>query len=351
MTGHTRARRRDRRVYLAGHPVLFTLLTATRRHPVLRLGPVVLVHDAAAVREALTSLPLDRLAAGTTGAAVADAGGGGLFDQTGSAHRATRRDLGARLSAARLPELRARWTPLLDDAVATLAGGGDVDVVTLAAAVSGGTAAALLDLAVDPVRLASAARRVAAATADQHLPGRRRRPVPGDLADLLGDTSGLAGTTAVATVATAVAALPRAVAWVADAGLWDDAADPARRELLAAELLRVTAASPLLPRVAAAAGTVGGHPVRAGDRLLLVARHAVLAHRRGPSATDPAPPADRQLVFGAGGHACPGAGVARAQLVDLLAALAPHRPRVVRARADRRSALPSWATLVVRADR
>jgi cytochrome P450 len=56
-----------------------------------------------------------------------------------------------------------------------------------------------------------------------------------------------------------------------------------------------------------------------------------------------------QLVFGAGPHACPGARLARAQLADTLRALAPYRPVVVRARADRRAALPGWARLVVRA--
>jgi cytochrome P450 len=56
-----------------------------------------------------------------------------------------------------------------------------------------------------------------------------------------------------------------------------------------------------------------------------------------------------QLVFGAGAHACPGARLARAQLDDTLAALAPHRPTVVRARVDRGAALPGWRSLTVRA--
>ncbi|MBT2387341.1 hypothetical protein J7E86_27965, partial [Streptomyces sp. ISL-11] len=67
-----------------------------------------------------------------------------------------------------------------------------------------------------------------------------------------------------------------------------------------------------------------------------------------PDCRRPAPAAVAQLVFGAGPHACPGARLARAQLADTLAALAPHRPVVVRARADRRAALPGWRTLVIR---
>ncbi|WP_175407686.1 cytochrome P450, partial [Streptomyces sp. TRM64462] len=145
---------------------------------------------------------------------------------------------------------------------------------------------------------------------------------------------------AVAAVNTTVAALPRAAAWCADAGLWDQAADDTLRPALVTELLRVTAPSPLLPRVAAADATVDGCPVRPGDRLILVARHAAEAHRSAPDARHPAPPAVAQLVFGAGPHACPGARLARAQLDDTLAALAPYRPTVTHARPDRHAALP-----------
>jgi cytochrome P450 len=54
-------------------------------------------------------------------------------------------------------------------------------------------------------------------------------------------------------------------------------------------------------------------------------------------------------VFGAGPHACPGARLACLQMADLLTALAPYRPVVVRARPDRRAALPSWQSLVIQA--
>jgi cytochrome P450 len=87
--------------------------------------------------------------------------------------------------------------------------------------------------------------------------------------------------------------------------------------------------------------------VRAGDRLLLVARHVVDAHRRDPDPVDPAPAHIAQLVFGTGPHACPGARLARRQLADLLTALAPYRPHVATARADRRAALPSWRALLI----
>ncbi|MEV6493115.1 cytochrome P450, partial [Actinoplanes sp. NPDC051633] len=68
-----------------------------------------------------------------------------------------------------------------------------------------------------------------------------------------------------------------------------------------------------------------------------------------PDPDDPAPARVARLVFGFGPHVCPGARPARALMVVWLTALAPYRPVVVRARADRRAALPSWRELVVRA--
>jgi cytochrome P450 len=75
--------------------------------------------------------------------------------------------------------------------------------------------------------------------------------------------------------------------------------------------------------------------------------HAVGAHDTGPDCDRPAAPQVAQLVFGAGPHACPGAAIARAQLSDTLAMLAPYRPVVVRSRADGKSALPGWRSLLI----
>jgi cytochrome P450 len=232
---------------------------------------------------------------------------------------------------------------------------------------AGATAAALLGVDVDPRALTAAARTAAAAGAREHLPGlprpgarRAARTAIARLTALLtppaaartderitesAGEAALAAMLAVAAINTTVAALPRAAAWCADAGLWSYA--ETAPDALTSELLRVTAPAPLLPRVAAAAGTAGGCPVRPGDRLILVARHAVDAHHTGPSPANPAPPPVAQLVFGAGPHACPGARLARLQLTDALRALAGHRPRVVTARVDRRSALPGWSRLIL----
>ncbi|MEU5540334.1 cytochrome P450, partial [Streptomyces sp. NPDC020362] len=358
------ARRRDRRVYTRSRPLLFALLAATRRRAVARIGGAVLVHGTDPYRRALTGIPLDRTAAGTTGGAARELSAGGtLFDQEGAGHRDTRRAVADDLGAAGVERLRPVWREVLDRRLAPLGAGNTVDLVPLARELAGATVCALLDSSPDPEGLAEAAARAAAAAVRDHLPGPR---LPGSAraaatatarleAMLAPATSGAGGETAlramlaVAAVNTTVAALPRAVAWCADVRLWDEAADDRLRPALVGELLRVIAPSPLLPRVAAADADLDGCPVRAGDRLILVARHAARAHSEPPNARQPAPPAVAQLVFGAGTHACPGARLARAQLDDTLAMLAPHRPTVVRARVDRRAALPGWRSLTIRA--
>ncbi|GLX49616.1 cytochrome P450 [Streptomyces hygroscopicus subsp. hygroscopicus] len=357
------ARRRDRRVYTRSHPLLFALLAATRRRTVARVGGAVLVHGTGPFRQALTRVPLDRAAAGTTGGAARELStGGALFDQEGTGHRASRRAVADDLGAAGVERLRPVWQDVLNRRLAPLRAGRDVDLVVLARELAGATVCALLDTRGDPAAVAAAAAAAAAAAVRDHLPGprspgtaRAAAAATARLEALLAPAAGevtrpaMPAVLAVAAVNTTVAALPRAAAWCADAGLWDQAADDRLRSALVSELLRVTAPSPLLPRVAAADAELDGCPVRAGDRLILVARHAVRAHDEPPDARHPAPPAVAQLVFGAGTHACPGARLARAQLDDTLAALAPHRPVVLRARVDRSAALPGWRSLTVRA--
>ncbi|MFJ4188894.1 cytochrome P450 [Kitasatospora sp. NPDC089509] len=342
-----RARRRDRTVYLRSHPLLFALLCATRHRPVLRLGRTLLVHHPDAYREALTRLPLARTAPGTTGGTAARLTGGGLlFDQDGDEHRTARRTLDLGTTAVR--RLRPHWRALLAERVPALAHG-PLELVDLATELAGTVTAELTGCTAPPRQLAHAARQAAAATARDHLPGPHRPARPGrTAADAVARLTALLpdpgqAMLAVAAVNTTVAALPRAVAWCADTRAWptvDEDSAPA----LAAELLRLTAPSPLLPRAAAADAVLAGHPVRAGDRLILVARHAAHAHRR----TAPTDPAATQAVFGTGPHACPGAALARAQLADLLLALAPHHPHVLHSRADRRAALPGYAHLTLR---
>lgn len=381
----SKGRRRDRRVYLLSHPVLFGLLALTRRWPARRLGGTVLAHSRQAFRDGLTRVPLDRTAEGTTGGAAGRLTGGELlFNQDGSGHRGSRRGLS--LGADGIGRLRPVWMEVLERRLAPLAAGGRVDLVDVTAEMAGATAAALLGVDVDPRELAAAARAAAAAGAREHLPGvrlpgaeRAARLATARLTSLVSsggaasdlsvissaagsraaassaspalssDDAALAVMLAVAAINTTVVALPRAAAWCADDDLWSYA--ETAPDALTSEILRVTAPTPLLPRVAADSGTVGGCPVKRGDRLILVTRHAVDAHRDDPCPASPAPPQVAQLVFGAGTHACPGARLARDQLSDALQALAAFRPRVVSARVDRRSALPGWSRLILESTR
>ncbi|MFI1523218.1 cytochrome P450 [Kitasatospora cineracea] len=343
----TPARRADRAVYLRSHPLLFALLAATRHRPVLRIGRTVLVHHPDAYREVLTRVPLDRTAEHTTGGTAARLTGGNLlFDQQGAEHRAARRELAALLGPAGAAALEPDWQRILDRHLAGLTA--PVDLVPAVRELAGATAAALTGSDADPVRLARAAERAAAATARAHLPAllprpggaRRARAAAERLRLLLPDPRD--AMLAVAAVNTTLAALPRAAAWCAREQLWDHAREDA--PALAAELLRRTAASPVLPRAAAADATVLGHRIRRGDRLLLVARHAAEAHRDAP-----AHPHAVRAPFGFGPHTCPGAGLARAQLALLLGALAPHAPRVLRTAPHPGSALPSYRSCVLAA--
>lgn len=339
------ARSLDRSVYLRSHPLLFALISVTRPLGFVRIGRNLLVHDPDAYREILTNVPLDREAEGTTGGAARQLGGGGvLFDQAGDQHRDARRSLAADLGGDGVSRLRPVWQDVIERGLATLPS--PVDLVPLAREIAGATACALTGCEADPHVLAQAAVDAAAEAAREHLPGLRRRragraqQAADALSSLLPDP--LDAMLAVAAVNTTLAALPRAAAWCARAELWDRVSPELTRELL-----RLIAPTPILPRVAAADAVVpagrGSFRIRRADRLILVARHAAESHR--DTATHER--AAAQAVFGAGPHACPGANLARAQLTDFLAALAPHHPVVRSAVAARRTALPSYASLVV----
>ncbi|MGW2548366.1 TetR family transcriptional regulator, partial [Kitasatospora sp. NPDC001574] len=108
-----------------------------------RLGRSVLVHDTEAYREALTRIPLDRTAPGTTGGAAARLTDGGLlFDQDGAEHRSARRVLAGGLDSAAVRRLRPHWLAVLAGRVPAIADG-PIDLVRLAQELSGVTAAAL----------------------------------------------------------------------------------------------------------------------------------------------------------------------------------------------------------------
>jgi cytochrome P450 len=335
---------------------LFRLFHLTRRRAAIRVGRRVIINDADLIRGVLTDLPLDRANSRTTGGLLrAHAGAGTLFDEAGEQHKTGRRAIAKRLGPSGRAPLRDAWTPVLDDACRRLEQGERVDVCDLAIHIAGATALAILErVDCDPREVARAALADAAAAAVTEIPGPRRRPPhrPGARLDrIMPVRTPLETTLLVAAVNTTVATIPRAVAWTADAQLWSSIEPDGQVDVLVAELLRVLAPTPVLPRVPLVTGQVGRYAVGPNDQLALFIRRAVRADSDDPDVHCPQPDRIQRLVFGAGPHACPGAGVARAQLGDVLTALAPLRPIVTDAVADRRSALPSWAQLVIRAHR
>ncbi|MBU6213060.1 MAG: hypothetical protein KGP01_01205 [Actinomycetales bacterium] len=374
-----RAVRRDRRVF-ASHPVAFLLLSAASRRPYLRLGRTIIVNHPDLLREILTTVAMDRQAAGTTGAQMLAATGATSGVPFADTDRTVRRVSGGRLSADALAALSRQWSPQFDTAAGRLARGEEVDVTRLARRIAAANARSILgiragdDELIDPILKASAEsvagqlramNPIRAAIADDRASQAHVNAVtdlmkpagPGLLADLAAagvppaEAAAAGVAFATAAIATTIASIPRAVAMLADLGLWAEAArDP---DTTAAEMLRVTAPTGVIPRVAAADARVsveaGSINVRAGDRLVLMTRTASRWARPLPSLAAPADPSQSMLVFGAGSHVCPGSRLARNQLAATVTALAPFTPRVTLAEPERYAALPHWRRLLVRA--
>lgn len=376
-----RALRRDRRVF-ASHPAAFLLLSSVARLRYLRLGRTVIVNHPDLLREVLATVPLDRHAAGTTGAQLLAATGAKSGVPFADTDRTVRRVSGTRLSAPGLASLSAHWATQLAATAEALARGEEVDVVPLARSIAAANARTILgiraedDELIDPILLASAASVAAqlravnpwrARVSEDPASGDHVRAVmglmtpdgPGLLSDLAeagvpqAEAAAAGVAFATAAIATTIASIPRAVALVADLRLWADAArDP---DSAAGEMLRVTAPTGVIPRAAAEDAHVstaaGSIRVRAGDRLVLMTRAASRWSHPLPSLTRPVDASQAMLVFGAGSHACPGSRLARSQLAATLAALAPLAPHVTSAEAEKSAALPYWRHLRVRAAR
>lgn len=381
------AARHEASLLWASRPSLYALLRAGRLvGPVARLPRLGwVVTDAVTARKVLNDhAHFTLLGEGGVGHLWAQVLGDWverLFDGPGHADlRARARDLFTEDGAAGLVERVFR--PEVASITATLAGGGTVDLAERSRVLVGRMVVDLLGLRVDGgdgayrsvfaagERLAALALGTTASTVVAPALVAEAKAIVTDLTrdvaagyaeapatTLLGrcrelglsltETEGLASLLLVAGTETAATAMTRTVALLADTGQVNQLlADPGLLPGAVREGLRVTTPAPLIGRHVSADVEVGGRRLAAGERVLLlthVANNAV-----GPfDLTRPYVPETRQLWFGAGRHLCLGAPVARAELGNLVGALAGlGRPwRVVERRPARRVLIPSYASL------
>ena len=333
-----------------------------------------------------------------------------LFDGPGHHDLRTRsRELFTEASAAALVD--GAWSAALDEARATLAAGGTVDVGRLARVLVGRMMISLLGIptpggasspgGADAVpsdddalaafatgeRLASIALGSAGSTylsAEQvaaareivaeltrgvpdgwrHAPADRLLGRCRELGLGLEETTGLASLLMVAGTETSASAMARTTALLVDTGeqhrllrlLADERARPVVRaagepdvvENAVREGLRVTSPASVIGRGVSADVEVAGRTLRAGERVMILTWAANAGV--GPFRADrPYVRETRQLWFGAGRHLCLGAALARAEIAALLHALWDDGVplRVVSRRAKRRVLVPGYDELVV----
>ncbi|WP_018655458.1 cytochrome P450 [Actinomadura flavalba] len=162
--------------------------------------------------------------------------------------------------------------------------------------------------------------------------------------------TGLATLLVIAGTETGASGTSRTVALLHDTGGQHALlADPSLRPDAVREGLRVAAPAPIIGRHVARDTVLAGRAVRAGDRVVLLVRHAT--NLAGPfDLHRPPPPETRQLWFGAGRHLCLGAAVARHQITAMLETVhADGRPYEITSRTPARNVLvPAYKRLLVR---
>lgn len=381
-TSLAHARRHERRLLRAAHPLAFPLVEAVPG-PATRLpGLGVIVKDPALLRSTLMDTESFRkVGPGSSGELWTPVLGPRiLLNMEGADHFALRRKLAPLFSPS-----------FVDDLVADALGSGTrrlaervrkgeaVDVVAHAKWAASAVISRLVGLDTDVVnddffrrsaeitgyvslaRPRLTPRQTARARAvlgelDEHAArayAGDETTVPGRMRALGLDERealGAVGAFVLTGTETLVSFIPRLTAILADTG-WHArlAADPSLIEPALAEALRVTTPTPVMVRSVARPARIGAVEVRPGERVVLGTYWANRA--LGDFDPEGQPAAQlKQLWFGAGVHFCIGAPLAMAQIRTTLAAmLETPELRVVERRRARGVLIPSYTRLVVRA--
>lgn len=394
-----RASWHEARLQLVAHPLLWPLSRLVHRAgAVVRVpGVGVVVNDALIAHEVLTRDDAFRKQGpgGIAEIMTQAFGPSALANMDGDPHRALRKRLGPLASAEQAEQwLDASRAPL-DRAVEQLGRGEVVDVARMARALSGRLTLTLMGVPpdanmaddADALAVHALGERIASALRISRLPARELGRVRADLAQLLAyaddafasptlpatslvarlramgcnadETRGILSIFFVAGALTLGVALPRLLALLIDSGqLALVHADPALTMRAVDEGLRYTCPVPLTLRLAAASGVIGGVPVHAGERVVVLTSNLARDPQLFPNPgrfdiTRRHDPRARYLWYGAGPHFCLGFTLAQRTLQDAVGLMAAQVPRlrVVRRRASRAVLLPAWQTLqLVRAD-
>ena len=385
----------ERRLYRASHPVASRLVsTAARLGPIVSLpGIGHVVSDMALAREVLADP--ERFAKTGPGA-LSDLltrviGQGSLVNMDGEQHRLLRTQLRGLFAPSHTSALvSGAFADPLRTAVEHLAAGLTIDIVHLAQVLSGRIACAILGIELpasssdtmcvalyrQALELFSILGLTSRRLSDRQVSLARNRlerltevgraafqsgdpqTLPGQLHSLGLDFDSSRGIIALMFVVgteTTAAVLPRLVALLVDTGQWKLLRE--NRQLMAGAIdegLRITAAVPVMTRNVARPTTLGGRSLAKDSRVIVALLHALQSSSAGhnPKAFDIKRRQSSSVAnqwFGHGPHFCPGATLARHELVAALGTLLDcDSLEIVRRRSARRAIFAAYSELQVR---